>query len=188
MEMGQRLASKKGENIATQLVLQLVDNTLRCTTTTFPWTYLGLPISNKKLRQITRLEAALVTMADRATLVCFVLTAIPWILVDINPSKWFISEIDKIRKGFLWKGRQVNGSRCSVAWEKVARPSDLGGLGIHNLEIMVWALQTRCLWFEKTRPDRPWAGLPVHARNLALLANLVVTSIGNQENTLFLLD
>ena len=33
------------------------------------------------------------------------------------------------------------------------RPLDLGGLGIHNLEIMSWALQMRWLWIEKTNPD-----------------------------------
>lgn len=46
------------------------------------------------------------------------------------------------------------------------------------------------LWFEKTRPDQPWAGLeiPVHANSLALFAVLVVTSVGNGENTLFWSD
>jgi hypothetical protein len=42
-----------------------------------------------------------------------------------------------------------------VAWEKVMRPTDLGGLGIHNLDIMGWALQMLWLWFEMTRSDWP---------------------------------
>ena len=70
------------------------------------------------------------------------------------------------------------------------RPIDLGGLGIHNLEIMGWALQMRWLWIEKTRPDRSWAGLevPVHPNTAAMFAILVVTTVGNGRNTLFWTD
>ena len=91
----------------------------------------------------------------------------------------------------MWKGRkEINLGSCLVAWEKVMRPIDLGGLGIHNLEIMGWALQMRWLWIEKTKPDRPWAGLevPVHSNTVALFAVSVVTSVGNGENTLFWSD
>ncbi|RLN05576.1 uncharacterized protein C2845_PM13G10410 [Panicum miliaceum] len=71
----------------------------------------------------------------------------------IKVPKWFISAAGKIRKGFLLKGRkEVNGGCCLVAWEKVCMPIEFGGLGIHNLEIVGWALQMRWLWLEKTRP------------------------------------
>ena len=68
-----------------------------------------------------------------------------------------------------------------MAWVKVMRPLDLGGLGIHNLEIMRWALQMLWLWIEKTRPDRPWAGLqiPVHSNTTAMFALSVVTTVSN---------
>lgn len=70
------------------------------------------------------------------------------------------------------------------------RPMDLGGLGIHNLESMSWALQMRWLWIEKTKPDRPWGGLeiPVHSNSRAMFAISIATSIGNGENTLFWID
>jgi len=63
-------------------------------------------------------------------------------------------------------------------------------LGIHNLEIMGWALQMRWLWFEKTKPDRPWAGLevPVHSNTAASFAVSVVSTVGNGQNTLFWTD
>lgn len=81
----------------------------------------------------------------------------------------------------------MNGGCCLVAWEKVSRLIDLGGLGIHNLEIMGWAYQMRWLWLEKTRSDCPWAGLEiaVHSNNLAVFAISVVTSTGNGASTLF---
>ena len=70
------------------------------------------------------------------------------------------------------------------------RPLELGGLGIHNLEVMGWALQMRWLWIEKTKPDRPWAGLeiPVHLNTSAMFAISVITNVGNGQNTLFWSD
>lgn len=43
---------------------------------------------------------------------------------------------------------------------------------------------------EKTKPDRPWAGLdvPVHTNSLAMFAISMVTSIGNGANTLLWSD
>jgi hypothetical protein len=184
---------------------EVVSSTLQCPTSNFPATYLGLPISNKKLRRGVLLpwiekianrlpgwKASLLNMAGRTVLVRFVLTAIPiYLLVAIKVPKWFIRAIDKIRRGFLWKGRKdANGGSCLVAWEKVMRPIDLGGLGIHNLEILGWALQMRWLWIEKTKPDRPWAGLeiPVYSNTTAMFALSVVTTIGNGRNTFFWSD
>jgi len=186
-------------------IVEVVNNTLQCTTTSFPTTYLGLPVSDKKLRRCDLLiwiekianklpgwKAPLLSLAGRAVLVRFVITTIPiYLLIAIRVPKWFIRAVDKIRRSFLWKGRkEINGGSCLVAWEKVMRPIDLGGLGIHNLEIMGWALQMRWLWIEKTKPDRPWAGLevPVHSNTAALFAVSVVTSVGNGENTLFWSD
>ena len=83
------------------------------------------------------------TLAGRVVLVRFVLTAIPvYLLVVIQVPKWFVRAIDKIRRSFLWKGRkEINGGSCLVAWEKIMRPIDLGGLGIHNLVTIGWVLQ-----------------------------------------------
>ena len=132
------------------------------------------------------------TLAGRVVLVRFVLTAIPvYLLVAIQVPKWFIRAIDKIRRSFLWKGRkEINGGSCLVAWEKIMRPIDLGGLGIQNLEIMGWALQMRWLWIEKTKPDRPWAGLevPVRSNTAAMFKISIISTVGNGWNTLFWTD
>ena len=54
------------------------------------------------------------------------------------------------QKEFLVERKERGKCGCFlVAWEKVMRPLDLGGLGIHNLEIMGLALQMRWLWIEK---------------------------------------
>jgi hypothetical protein len=41
-----------------------------------------------------------------------------------------VSAIEKIIRGFLWKGRKdVRGGHCLVAWDKVCAPKEWGGLG-----------------------------------------------------------
>jgi hypothetical protein len=53
----------------------------------------------------------------------------------VDLPKWVIRAIDEKRRGFLWRGQEkANGGNCLVAWEKVQRPFEYGGLGIHNLE------------------------------------------------------
>lgn len=104
----------------------IMDN-LPCNISEFPCTHLGLPLSNKKLRksnlmpQIEKIadklpgwKAALMNRAGRATLVRFVLSAMPiYLLIAINVPKWFIKAIDKIKKRFLWKWKeQANGGCC----------------------------------------------------------------------------
>ena len=99
-------------------IVDVVNQSLHCTISAFPTTYLGLPISNKKLRRCDFLawiekianklpgwKASLMNLAGRAVLVRFVLTAIPlYLLVALKVAKWFIRATDKIRS-FLWKGQ-----------------------------------------------------------------------------------
>jgi hypothetical protein len=86
----------------------------------FPCTYLGLPISDKKLRKndlmvwvekvadhLPNWKARLLSLGGRTTMVRFVLSAIPaYLLIAMNIPKWVIKSIDKIRRGFIWKERR----------------------------------------------------------------------------------
>ena len=71
----------------------------------------------------------MVNLAGRTTLVKAVLTAIPiYHLIALQCPKWVIKAIDKIWRGFLWKGRKdVKGGHCMVSWAKVCRPLTLEG-------------------------------------------------------------
>ena len=101
---------------------------LACSVAEFPCTYLGLPISDKKLRKTDLLpwvesigdklpswKANLMNMAGRATWVRFVISALLiHVLIALNVPKWFIKAINKIRKAFLWNRRkEVQGG---AAW------------------------------------------------------------------------
>ncbi|WVZ81073.1 hypothetical protein U9M48_028497 [Paspalum notatum var. saurae] len=102
-----------------------------------------------------------------------------------------LKSMDKRRRGFLSKGQeQANGGNCMVSWAKVQQPYLYGGLGVHDLERMGWALRMRWLWFMKADASRPWAGLPVQipSQAKAFFEMAVEITVGNGENTKFWTD
>ena len=130
--------------------------------------------------------------AGRLQLVRAVLTVIPiYHLMALDIPKWVIKAIDKIRRAFLWKGKaHVNGGHCVVAWSKVCRPLELGGLGIHNLDLLSWSLRMRWLWFQKTQPDKPWASFSLQMNdNVKVMFSISITSmVSDGQHTLFWTD
>ncbi|AQK53266.1 uncharacterized protein [Zea mays] len=185
--------------------VQMSCNILQCTSSSFPCTYLGLPILDKKLRKsdlmiwvekvadrLPNWKARLLSLAGRTAMVRFVLSAIPiYLLIAMKIPKWVINSIDKIQRGFIWKGRKkVNGGNCLVSWDIVTRPLDLGGLGISNLLYQRWALQAKWLWLEKTDPNKLWSGLDLSIQQLVkrFFTSSIVSLVGNGYNTLFWTD
>jgi hypothetical protein len=79
--------------------------------------------------------------------------------LDVEP--WFLHAVDKLRRGFLWAGKnEANGGNCLVAWDAVCAPKELGGLGLPNLRWMHAALRARWIWLQRTASDKAWSGLP----------------------------
>jgi hypothetical protein len=74
----------------------------------------------------------------KTILVQTTLSAIPvhaMMYLDIPPK--VVEALLKICRAFLWKGRcEISGGHCLVAWDKVASPKPLGGLGILNLRLL----------------------------------------------------
>jgi hypothetical protein len=61
-------------------------------------------------------------------------------VVDLPP--WAIKQINKRRRAFLWKGSdEAKGGNCMLAWPKVCRPPELGGLGFLDLKLFGYALR-----------------------------------------------
>jgi hypothetical protein len=182
-----------------------LNSLLPCRMENFSINYLGLPLSIHKLKKaqlqplIDRLAALLpgwradlMTRAGRAVHVQFVITATAIyqdMALDLPP--WFIKAVDKIRCGYLWKGRlDAKGGHCLVAWPKVTRAKELGGLGIADLQMLNWALRVRWLWLKKTDTSKPWASfqLPT-SRVLQEFFSMSLTSeVGDGCTTLFWKD
>ncbi|XP_012704012.1 uncharacterized protein LOC105915054 [Setaria italica] len=114
-----------------------------------------------------------------------------YLIMALDFPPWALKAIDKIRRGFLWKGRKdVNGGHCLVAWPKVTRPPELVGLSISHLQHLGWALRMRWLWLQKTKPNKPWAIFPIQVQHSvkAFFSVAITSEIGNGKNTLFWTD
>ena len=177
---------------------------LPCQISEFPCKYLGVPLSPHKITKaqaqpiIDKLadrlpswKADLLTKAGRMILVQFVLTSmLIYILLALELPPCVLKAIDKIRRGFLWKGRKDARGHCLLAWPKVTRPFCLGGLGISDLQKLGWALKLRWLWLQKTEPEKAWVFFPVQAQPQvhSFFEMAVQTVIGNGKNTRFWTD
>ena len=138
-----------------------------CSVQALPITYLGLPIS---LRALTRTElqplidwiaeqlptwkAALLRRAGRLTLVNCRLWAMPiFHLMALDLPPWFFKCIDKLQRGFFWRGvEDAKGGCCLVAWHIICLPKPYGGLGVLNPRLLNQAL--RCAGYGYRR--RSW--------------------------------
>lgn len=150
--------------------IAVVQGLLPCGISSFPCKYLGLPLTLRKItkdqaqpiidkfaNQLPGWKADLMTRAGRTVQVRFVLTGmLIYLVMAIDLPTYITKAIDKIRRGFLWRGRkELNGGHCLVSWSKVCRPLDLGGLGISSIKELSWALRMRWLWLQKTELNRP---------------------------------
>jgi len=167
-----------------------------------PITYLGIPLAARKLKKcelqplvdkvndcLPTWKAKLLSKAGRAVLVKAKLSAIPVHTAMANAlPPWVIKCIDKHCRAFLWTGSDsAKLGNCLLAWSKVCRPPDLGGLGFLDLELFGYALRMRWLWFKRTDPSRPWDNLPDVAEPLvtSMFHASVSVQIGDRQNSLF---
>jgi hypothetical protein len=147
------------------------------------------PIVDQIANQLPGWKADLLTKAGRSVLVQSILTGMliySAMVVDLPSAT--MKNIDKIRRGFLWRGRKnVMGGHCAVAWGRVCRPRELGGLGIFSITELGWALKICWAWLQKTEPCRPWSSLPLHIpRKIREFLKIAMYSeIGNGASTLF---
>jgi hypothetical protein len=174
----------------------------QCPVKNFSCTYLGLPLHTRKLQRVdvqqlvdkvaARLPAwkgKFLNRAGRLTVLNAVLSSIPtYFLRVFQPQKWMIKQIDKLRRGFLWKGTdQANWGSYLVQWKKAQRPKKLGGLGVLDLERFSRALRLQLLWFEWKEADWPCVGgaLPITEADRQLFRVSMTVTVGNGNTTKF---
>jgi hypothetical protein len=117
-----------------EAALPSVSATLSCQVITLPCTYMGLPLSIRKLRRedlqpvldklvgkLAFWRARLMSKEGRAVYVQAVMTAsVIYHLMALDLEPWFLQAVDKLRRGFLWAGNgDANGGSCAVAWHLV---------------------------------------------------------------------
>jgi hypothetical protein len=182
--------------------LQEVMEGFACPILSFPCTYLGLPLHVKQLRRVdiqplidkmaNRLPAwkgKFLNKAGRLKLLNAALSSIPtYFLTMFAPMKWALKRMNKIRRGFLWKGSEdINGGHCLVNWKKVQRPKPLGGFRVLDLDLFSRALRLRWLWYAWKEPERPWVGtkVPCTEADKQLFGTCTVVTVRNGQTAKF---
>lgn len=145
---------------------------LGCQQTEFPLTYLGMPLTLKRLNKeqyrpfIERIEQRLegwqgrrLSRAGRLVLVNSVLSSLPiYFMASFILPKWVIKRIDKIRRRFLW-GKSGNTSYeiPLLNWNAICLPKEWGGMGVPDLELRNISLLLRWWWKLYRDPMGLWA-------------------------------
>jgi hypothetical protein len=112
-------------------------------------------------------------------------------MIIVEALAWVLDEIDRWQRAFFWAAKEkVNGGQCLVAWNKVCKPYEFGGLGVKDLRLQGLALRVRWEWLRRTDLGRPWQGLPHWKDRLAgeVFASLVKIKVGKGDRVLFWVD
>jgi hypothetical protein len=122
-----------------------VAEVLSCEISSFPQTYLGLPLYPYKLRPgdfqplvekfdryLAGWKARLLSTGGRLVLVNAVLSSLAvYHMSSILLPKMTIELLDARRRAFLRTGEEkCHGSKCLIAWDRVCQSKENGGLGI----------------------------------------------------------
>jgi hypothetical protein len=118
------------------------------------------PMLQKVADRLSWWKRNFLSYLGRELLMKMVLSAIPtFYMIVFKMSKKGINFIDRFRRGFLWKGEDlenVKGGRCLVNWDTCQMPKRLGGLGFKDLDKFNRALRLRWLWHQWDVKDKPW--------------------------------
>jgi hypothetical protein len=163
--------------------VELTRQIIGCEVGSFPFKYVGLPLSMRKLTA-AQLHPMVDSAACRLPLWCakllnrggrtiLVQTTLSLIHVHAMMSLYIspkvLEALRKICRAFLWKGRQeTNGGHFLVAWDKV----DWGGLGLPDLKLLNLALWCRWVWLKRVGPTKAWARLDIQLRTQPMICNL----------------
>ncbi|XP_066347518.1 uncharacterized protein [Miscanthus floridulus] len=74
---------------------------------------------------------------------------------------WARNEVDAICRKFFWAGNDTSvKGKCMVSWPIVCKPTTLGGLGVSDLKLTGYALQTDGYGCKRLT----WTGLSCQSR------------------------
>jgi hypothetical protein len=148
--------------------LEEIVSILGCQVQAFPIKYLGLPLNTRLIpkahyqfvveavaRKMPPCHGALMARSGRLVWIKFVLRAVPiYAMIAENLPPWAWKEIDSLCRKFFWAGSDASvQGKCMVTWPTICKPTKLGGLGISDLKLTGFALQTKWLWLQKIDRD-----------------------------------
>ncbi|KAM0823087.1 hypothetical protein ACQ4PT_071122 [Festuca glaucescens] len=147
------------------------------------------PILDKLANKLAFWKAHLMSRDGRVAYVRAVMAAsVVYQLMALDVDPWFLQAVDKLRRGFLWEGKnEAHAGNCMVAWDAVCTPKYLGGLGLPKLRWMHSALRACWIWLQHIDHSRPWAGFmfAVCADATSMFRASVAITVGSGVNMLF---
>lgn len=70
-----------------------------------------------------------------------------------------VKDLQKIRRLFLWSGRDKQRCLAAVKWDQVIKTKKFGGLGLGDLKTKNQALLTKCVWRYGNEAGTPWRNM-----------------------------
>ncbi|KAK1407239.1 hypothetical protein QVD17_38853 [Tagetes erecta] len=143
---------------------------IHCKVGDFPLTYLGLKVgANMNLKKnwdpvvdifrarLSNWKAKTLSMGGRVTLIKSVLESLPIYYFSLyRAPSGVIDSLERIRRSFLWGGKEDRHGIPWVAWETVTLPKDKGGLGITSLKYSNMAMLAKWWWRFKNEKHSLW--------------------------------
>ncbi|XP_069147459.1 uncharacterized protein [Solanum lycopersicum] len=135
-----------------------------------PFKYLGVPLSTKKMTmmqwypliekimaRITSWTARKLSYAGRIQLVQTVLFGVQayWAQLFLFPTK-VIKLIDSMCRSYIWSGDGKVTKKALIAWERVCRPKNEGGMGLINMQLWNRAAIAKLCWDLANKEDKLW--------------------------------
>ncbi|XP_057419026.1 uncharacterized protein LOC130713258 [Lotus japonicus] len=133
--------------------------------------YLGVPLVHKRVtatnyqyildrtqRRLSSWRTHVLNFAGRVTLTKSVIAALPTYCMqtDLLP-KVVCNKLEKIQRDFIWGSAEGNRSSHPVAWSKLCRPKQEGGLGLRHMHDFNRSLVMKMGWGLISKPDALWA-------------------------------
>lgn len=140
---------------------------LGCQASSFPCTYLGLPLGSdmctslpwdpiieKFQNKLTSWKSKSLSFGGRLTLVKSVLGSLgSYYLSLLKAPKKVINKLEGLRRNFFWGGFMKDRK---IAWKKCLLPKKNGGLGIGSLQASNYSLLLKWWWRFKVEPNSLW--------------------------------
>ena len=81
-------------------------------------------------------------------------------MMSVFPTpKGILQKIRTIQRDFLWRGAETRKKWALVAWEKVCKPKNKGGLGLHDPQVTNDTYGVKLWWRWVKETTIPWVNL-----------------------------
>ena len=66
-------------------------------------------------------------------------------------------QVDRLSREFFWKMNNIEKGLPLIAWDRVCRPKDRGGIGLHKTAAVNITFQCKLAWNVLTNNESLWA-------------------------------